>query len=375
MQKYSIGGTMSNQIKMTLRDFRTDDLLSVYIDVYQNSLSKKWSVALDRLLQTNYHLEKNYCFFGFTDGDRNGDLILNQMNQAIAAINAADIGYTIHDNFTVDNTLGVGPVGDKLPGRRLIHARMNQLHRYFEDLQGVSGALSPYYVKSDAVTRWHIRQLNLLCHEFESWALSYRKAAYLPQWQRPSQLMCWLQAPRFELDAEDYELFGIDTLSRSLGGVYVGVNKAVGKHHWEVFQDEGKHSRVDELTTTTLRAQTQAAGDFDIEWGNNPGNFDWMQQQLQDFREWLTINGFDPDNKALTIGHPKVAQVDLIRSFGTDDYNTIWNKLYKYLDVYSIETADASAVFDYHWSDDDFISRQVEIIQQGKLHEMATQSG
>lgn len=366
---------MSNQIKMTLRDFRTSDLLPVYIDVYQNSLSKKWSAALDRLLQTNYHLEKNYCFFGFANGDRNGTLILNQVNQSIAAINAADIDYTIHDNFTVDNTLRSGPVGDKLPGRRLIHARLNQLHRYFEDLQGVSGALSPYYARSDAVTRWHIRQLNLLCHEFESWALSYRKAAYLPEWQRPSQLMCWLQAPRFELDAEDYELFGIDTLNRSLGGVYVGVNKAVGKHHWEVFQDEGKHSRVDELTTTTLRAQTQAAGDFDIEWANNPGNFHWMQQQLQDFREWLTTNGFDPDNKALTIGHPKVAQVDLIRSFGTDDYNTIWHKLYKYLDVYSIETAGASAVFDYHWSDDDFISRQVEIIQQGKLHEMATQSG
>lgn len=375
MQKYSIGGTMSNQIKMTLRDFRTGDLLPVYIDVYQNSLSKKWSAALDQLLRTGYHLEKNYCFFGFADGDRNGTLILSQVNQAIAAINAADIGYIIHDNFTIENTLESGPVGYDQPGRRLIHARLNRLHRYFEDLQGVSGALSPYYAKSDAVTRWHIRQLNLLCHEFESWALSYRKAVYLPEWQRPSQLMCWLHAPRFELDAEDYELFGIDTLSRSLGGVYLGVNKAVGKHHWEVFQDEGKHSRVDELTTTTLRVQTQAAGDFDIEWANNPENFGWMQQQLQDFREWLTTNGFDSDNKALTIGHPKVAQVDLIRSFGTDDYNTIWHKLYKYLDVYSIETAGASAVFDYHWSDDDFISRQVEIIQQGKLHEMATQSG
>jgi hypothetical protein len=360
---------------MTLRDFKTGDLLAVYIDVYQNSLSEKWSAALDQLLRADYHLEKNYCFFGFADGDRNGDLILNQVNQSIAAINAAAIGYTICDNFTIDNTLESGPVGYDQPGRRLIHDRMNQLHRYFEDLQGISGALSPYYAKSDAVTRWHIRQLNLLCHEFESWSLSYRKAAYLPEWQRPSQLMCWLHAPRFELDSEDYELFGIDTLNRSLGGVYVGVNKAVGKHHWEVFQDEGKHSRVDELTTTTLRSQTKAAGDFDIEWANNPGNFYWMQKQLQDFREWLITNRFDPDNKALTIGHPKVAQVDLIRSFGTDDYNIIWNKLYKYLDVYSIETANEAAVFDYHWSDDDFISRQIKIIEQGKMHEMATQSG
>jgi len=39
-------------------------------------------------------------------------------------------------------------------------------------------------------------------------------------------------------------LFGVETMNRSLGGVYVGVNKAVGKHHWEVFNDEGRDSRI-----------------------------------------------------------------------------------------------------------------------------------
>jgi hypothetical protein len=127
-----------------------------------------------------------------------------------------------------------------------------KLHRYFEDLQGVSGKMSPYYEKANSITRWHIRQLNLLCHEFEAWLLSLRKKYTAPMWQRPSQLMCWLNAPRFTLDEEDYELFGIESINRTLGGVFVGVNKAVGKHHWEVFHDEGKDSRIHELTTTTL---------------------------------------------------------------------------------------------------------------------------
>jgi hypothetical protein len=367
------GGTMSKQIKMTLRNFKTDEKLAVYIDLYQNSLSEKWLSSLDNLLNNNYHLEKNYCFFGFADGDRNGELILKQVNQSISAINQAGIGYQINDNFTIHNTLEPGDIGFNQPGGKLIQEKFNQLHRYFEDLQGVSGQLSPYYQNAGSTVRWHIRQLNLLCHEFESWALSYRKAAYLPEWQRPSQLMCWLHAPRFELDHDDYELFGIDTLNRSLGGVYVGVNKAVGKHHFEVFQDEGKHSRLNELTTTTLRSQTEATGDFDIEWANNPGNFEWMKQQLHEFRSWLIDNGFDPDDKALTIGHPKVAQVNLMKSFGTEDYQIIWGTLYKYLDVYSIETPSSSAVFDYHWSDHDFVERQIKIIQQGKAHEMATQ--
>jgi hypothetical protein len=58
--------------------------------------------------------------------------------------------------------------------------------------------------------------------------------------------------------------------------VYVGVNKAVGKHHWEVFCDEGRDSRIGELTTTTLATQTLACADFDIEWANDPGAYEWQ---------------------------------------------------------------------------------------------------
>jgi hypothetical protein len=235
----------------------------------------------------------------------------------------------------------------------------------------VSGSMSPHYEKADAVTRWHIRQLNLLCHEFESWALSYRKIIQAPEWQRPSQLMCWLHAPRFLLDEQDYELFGIETINRSLGGVFVGVNKAVGKHHWEVFQDEGRDSRVDELITDSLRSQTEATGDFDIEWANNPGNFEWQKKQLVEFRSWLLRNGFDPEDKTLTIGHPQIGQVDLARSFDSEDYGAIWQQLNNHLDVYAVRSSTAQAVYDYRWNDQDFISRQVEIINQGYRNEMA----
>lgn len=265
------------------------------------------------------------------------------------------MGYQIRDHFTLDTVL------DK--DRWLDHERFNQLHRYFEDLQGTADKISPYYTTADPATRWHIRQLNLLCHEFESWALSWRKLATAPEWARPSQLMCWLNAPRFELTAEDYELFGIETMNRPLGGVFVGVNKAVGKHHWEVFHDEGGDSRIAELTTTTLRSQTQAAGDFDIEWGRNPGEFEFQQTRLQQFREWLIHNGFDPEDKSLTIGHPQVAQVDLMRSFGTEDHATIWNKMEQRLDVYAVRTSQAQATYEYRWSDHDFMHNQVAVIK------------
>jgi hypothetical protein len=234
---------------------------------------------------------------------------------------------------------------------------MNWLHRYFEDLQGHAGHMSEYWSRADAGTRWHIRQLNLLCHEYESLVLSMRKVMQAPEWRRPSQLMCWLNAPRFALDTEDYELFGIDTINRQMGGVYVGVNKAVGKSHWEVFNDEG--SGIDQLITTSLRNQTEAAGDFDIEWARDPGAYHWQIKKISEFRKWLVANGFDPEDKSLTIGHPQVAQVNLTKTFGTLDYNQIWRKLAGHLDVYKIRTSAAEATYNYCWSNRDYVEQQI----------------
>ena len=344
---------MLDQITITLRSRRTGSLLPVYIDVYKNSLSRRWLAALTELVRDQYHLEKNYCWLGWTESERTAEYICGEINRSINAVNQANLGYHI-DCPDYDVATVIQPDLD------INHERMNWLHRYFEDLQGVSGAMSPYYTAADDTTRWHIRQLNLLCHELESLVLSMRKVVQAPEWRRPSQLMCWLQAPRFELGPEDYELFGIETINRQMGGVYVGVNKAVGKAHWEVFCDEGRDSRLNELATTSLRAQTQAAGDFDIEWARDPGAYHWQQKQLAEFRTWLIQNGFDPEDKSLTIGHPKVAQVNLIKSFGTTDYERIWAQLAQHLDVYKIQIDNISATYNYNWSDPDYAEQQIK---------------
>lgn len=334
-------------------DLRGAENLTLYIDVVDNSLSRKWLSALNDILRNDLHLEKNYCWLGWTESERTAEYIVNQINNSISAINTANIGYVIDDYFTVEDT-----IQDDLD---VDHEQMNWLHRYFEDLQGHSGNMSQYWLKADPATRWHIRQLNLLCHEYESLVLSMRKVIQAPEWRRPSQLMCWLNAPRFTLNALDLELFGIETLNRKMGGVYVGVNKAVGKTHWEVFNDENRS--VDELVTTGMRSQTEAAGDFDIEWARNPGAYHWQIKKIADFRTWLVSNGFNPDDPSLTIGHPQVAQVNLTKTFGTLDYNQIWQQLSNNLDVYKIRTSDARATYDYRWSDPDYAEQQIRKLQ------------
>ena len=349
-----------DRIEIALGD--EDSPLTVYLDIYDNSLSRKWLTALNHLIENRYHLEKNYCFIGFAEGNRDAQYLCDQINRSIQHIDQANIGYEITEVFTLANTIADGAVGTGLPGMKIQQDKFNSLHRSFEDLQGTSGHMSPYYDRADAVTRWHIRQLNLLCHEYESLVMSLRNQVVAPAWQRPSQLMCWLRSPRFELATEDLELFGVETINRELGGVYVGVNKAVGKHHWEVFQDEGRDSRIGELTTTTLKSQTEAAGDFDIEWANNPGTFPWQIKQLTEFREWLMTNGFDPEDPALTIGHPCVGQVDLQASFGTDDYQAIWSRLNSHLNVVSIKTSAAYIQYPYSWSDSDYVQQQIQAL-------------
>ena len=347
-----------DQILIQLKNNTQDQLLDVHIDVYDNSLSRKWLPALNHLLEQKHHLEKNYCWFGWPEGKRTVSYLCDQINQSIAAINASDLSYKIHDEFAPYNVIA--------PDLGIEHSKLNQLHRYFEDLQGTSGNISAHYLAATASVRWHIRQLNLLCHELESLVLSLRKQIQAPEWRRPSQLMCWLDAPRFVLDEQDYELFGIETIARPTGGVFVGVNKAVGKHHYEVFTDEGRDSRVGELVTTSLKSQTEAAGDFDIEWAQNPAGHEFMEQRLADFRAWLINNNFDPDDKSLTIGHPQVAQVDLIRTFGTNQLADIWAQLSNYLNVHSIRTSTAGAVYHYNWDDPDYMQQQIAVIEKGK---------
>lgn len=345
------GKILIDQVQIVLRNRDSGQCRSLWIDVWDNSLSHIWLQALDKVLSQALFLQKNYCFLGFAEAPRNGRFLCDEINRSISHINSAHLGYVISDQFVLEHC-----IDDDM---QIQHDRFNRLHRYFEDLQGVSGDMSDYWTAADATTRWHISQLNLLCHEFEAWALSWRKKHTLPQWQRPSQLMCWNRAARFQLQPQHYELFGINTIARPLGGVYVGVNKAVGKHHWEVFQDEGRDSRLGELATSTLRSQTEAAADFDIEWGQDPAQHPFMHQQLADFRIWLEQNGFDPDDPALTIGHPQIGQVDLGRSFNTDDVFTIWEILSQNLDVIEVHTSRCSQRYDYHWSDADYINRMI----------------
>jgi len=77
-----------NRLLLDVIEIDLEDL-TVYVDVFDSSLTRKWLTSLNNLVANNYYLEKNYCFFGFPDAPRNGSYLCQQINQSIAAINTA----------------------------------------------------------------------------------------------------------------------------------------------------------------------------------------------------------------------------------------------------------------------------------------------
>ena len=359
------------------------DTLSYFIDVETTDFNLRWLELLKQNLKNNLHLEKNYCWLGFADSPRNVDYLCHRINDAIFQINCFNYqnewavaglkSYEIVDHFTPDKVMYCPPeypvvsrkVDPKNIGATLKHEPMNRLHRYFEDLQGEVGKLSPYYRLANYQTKWAIRQLNDLCHELESWVLSYRKSIVDPEWQRPSQITTFLNAPRHDLRNADYELFSKNRYDRQLGGVYLHWAQ-IGKTHFEVFRDEGG-ADMDAATCSSINSLKFYSGEFDVEWGKdiNENQHEWHGKMQKSFREWLVRNGMHHNDRKLSLGYIKIAQINLEKSFGTVDFSEILKKLSTHLDIYQIHADGVTGTYDYVWSDDNYKQMQIDFLRPG----------
>jgi hypothetical protein len=141
----------------------------------------------------------------------------------------------------------------------------------------------------------------------------------------------------------------------------------IGKTLMEVFRDEG----APELTDTVCEAINSLeyySGEFDIEWGKDvtmAANLPWHTIQQREFAQWLVDNGLDPQDPKLSLGYLPIGEVDLERSFGTDDMYEIWSMLSTHLDIYKIAVDDISRTFEYCWTDADYKQRQIDMMRPG----------
>jgi hypothetical protein len=383
-------GTNLYPVKVTLRNpLDREDHVVYTIIPDDNQLARDWQQALCDILQSGLHLEKNFCFLGFPHTPRTVEFLCDELNRYITHINYFNASgvweksglksYWIEEVFSDANVRF--PIDPAL-GRRqyfIKHEIMNRLHNHFEVLQGTVWAPSDYYRYANAITRYAIRQLNLICHELESLMLSQRKLLQDPRWVRPSQITTFVHAPRHELTDEHRRGFACNKYDRVLGGVYMHWTQ-IGKTLYEVFRDESapKLNVGSDPTDISIGSGTTCeainslkyySGEFDIEWARDVvrgGPHPWHDQEQDQFEAWLNENNLSIDDPRLSLGYLKIGQVDLESSFGTVDPETIWKQLGQHLDIYKIEVGDVVGVFDYAWSDPDHEQRQLENLKRNE---------
>ena len=351
----------------------------VSIDVYDTPLGKRFIEALKDNLVKKRILEKNFCFLGWADSKRNLSYLCEELNKNIRQLNSfnfdppyENIHPFVPDDFQYSRTLPIGnaPDGDykKTPGLRLKHDACNLLHRYFEELQGTAWKLSEYYKQADHETKYAIRQLNNICHEIESWVEAYRKKYIEPEWIRPSQITTFLNAPRYDLHEEDYELFKKNRYDRELGGVYLHWSQ-VGKTLYEVYRDE--HApKMTEALCSAINHQKYYSGEFDIEWGDtiNEDTHEFKKSEMQDFRSWLRENKYDWEDPKLSLGYIKIGQIDLQTSFQKRDFTDIYEEMKNNLNIKNITVTDKENVsnnFPYTLESSDWKQIQLKELKKG----------
>jgi len=372
------------EVKVTLRNpLDKNDYLDYYIVPNDTQLAKDWIVALKDLLQHKNQLEKNYCFMGFAKTQRTLEYLCEQLNQTVYQINIHNTQgtwqehglepYVIEDHFTPDHVrfgseypIAIGGNDTNQLGLDVKHEAMNRLHNYFEQLQGTVEHPSLYYKYADYETKYAIRQLNNLCHEMENLILSQRKLVTAPKWQRPSQITTFFGAERLTLTDEHRQGFISNGYDRRFGHVYMHWCQ-IGKTLFEVFHDEGAPDLTDSVCEAITHLQYYS-GEFDIEWAMDVvsgGAYPWHDQIQSEFKQWLIKNNLDPNDPKLSLGYLPIGEVDMIRSFGTDDPFKVWDMMSTHLDIFAIEVDGVKATYDYCWSDEDYKQRQINSLRPG----------
>ena len=351
----------------------------VKIDIYDTPLGKRFIQALRDNLVEKRILEKNFCFLGWASSTRDLNFLCHELNKSIEQINSFTFNppyEKIHpfreDDFQYSAKLKTGlcPDGNEMskPGLRLKHDACNLLHRYFEELQGTAWQISEYYKQADNNTKYAIRQLNNICHEIESWVLSYRKSIVEPEWVRPSQITTFLNAPRYDLHEEDFELFKHNRYDRELGGVYLHWSQ-VGKTLVEVYRDE--HApKMTEALCSEINHQKYYSGEFDIEWGDNitEATHDFKKQEMEGFRAWLKENDYDWEEPKLALGYIKIGQVDLETSFQNRPFTSIYEIMKDNLNIKNITIRGVGIHqndFPYTLESNDWKQIQIEGLKRG----------
>jgi hypothetical protein len=185
---------------------------------------------------------------------------------------------------------------------------------------------------------------------------------------RPSQITTFLNAPRYDLHEEDYELFKENRYDREIGGVYLHWSQ-VGKTLYEVFRDENAPKMTDALCSE-INHQKYYSGEFDIEWGATitENNDTWKKEEMDRYRKWLKENNYDWEDPKLSLGYIKIGQVDMKLGFQNKTFIEVYEMMKTNLNISSIHVIGMQSWendFPYTLESDNWKQIQIEGLKRG----------
>ena len=159
------------------------------------------------------------------------------------------------------------------------------------------------------------------------------------------------------------DFFKHNRYDREFGGVYLHWSQ-VGKTLYEVFRDGDKA-----VGDGGINHQRYYSGEFDVEWGQTITNDDtWKKEEINTFKLWLKENNYDWDDPKLSLGYIKLGQVDLKRSFDTENFLEIYNQLSNNLNITKIEVIEGQTTdceYSYSLESPDWKQIQIESLKKG----------
>ena len=339
---------MSKKVVITLQNpLQPDDLFDMTFTVNENEISHAWFDEVVNCLNLEMRLEKNFSWLGMPDPVRTVDFLRNKLEDCVDKINSyatknPEWGYYIQREWNDASS----------------HEALNILHHHFEVLMGQVWDVSVYMKTADDDTKYQIRQLNNLVHELQSRKTASNETGGMT-------IASYLNVSRKLFEDNYYDYF---KLNREFGDIFLHYSQT-GKTPIEAFTDEDDH-----VFDNNINALRYLSGEYNIWWGHGSSQVEQLKNTL---RDWLNARNLiasespdfsyyiDQEGNKQGIGWITVAKLENPFSTDREFRDNILNKLNIYeMTAWSDDNLLANLVWDYKWSDPNYVQNEIEHLKE-----------
>ena len=329
------------------------DILDLRINLKDTTIANAWFDQCVKCLDQKLHVEKNFCWLGWPDPNRNVDFLKQKLSECVNRINTFSNNNPIWGGYRIETNWTDISSNDAL----------NQLHHHFEILMGQVWDVSNYIKTADDTTKYQIRQLNNLVHELQS-RRNVEGIAFSNI--QPMTIVSYLNIERELFQDEYYDHFD---LNKNFGDIFLHYSQT-GKTPIEAYTD-----RDDHVFDNNINALRYLSGEYNVWWGDSMSSTT-LTETKNNLKSWLNDKGVikseeqnfsyyvDQEDNKQGIGWITVAQIvnpyankeELLKAISTK-LNIV--KLTAYINNSEI----ASHSWDYSWADSSYEDLEISILK------------